>query len=66
MSSFVYPLLLLLFSNFLLQPTTTSVTTYLQSLELDDITSLWDKFPALIGQIKQAGRWKDTRSERLI
>lgn len=55
-SLFVYPFLFVLFANFILQPTTTSVTTYLQSLELDDITSLWDKFPALIGQIKQAGR----------
>jgi hypothetical protein len=28
---------------------------YLQNLELDDLTSLWDKFPALIGKIKEAG-----------
>jgi hypothetical protein len=55
MSSIVYPLILLLIASLFIQPTTAPLPTYLQNLELDDVTSLWDKFPSLIAQIKQAG-----------
>lgn len=54
MPSIVYCLLVLFFTNILFEPTTCALPEYLQSIELDDITSLWDKFPSIIGQIKQA------------
>jgi len=41
--------------NFFIQPTTCAVPNNIQNLELDDVTSLWDKFPSLIDKIKEAG-----------
>jgi hypothetical protein len=31
------------------------VPTNVQNVELDDITSIWDKFPSIIDKIKEAG-----------
>ncbi|CAF0929613.1 unnamed protein product [Adineta ricciae] len=44
----------LLFINFLIQSSTCALPNNIQNLELDDITSLWDKFPAIIDKIKEA------------
>lgn len=55
MSSIVYPLLFLFLISFLIEPTTPAIQNYFQNLELDDVTSLWDKFPSIVAQIKQAG-----------
>jgi hypothetical protein len=55
MPSIFYPLIFIFLTNFFLEPTTCALPAYLQNLELDDITSLWDKFPSIIAQIKQAG-----------
>ena len=46
----------LLLTNLLIQPITCALPNNIQDLELDDITSLWDKFPVLIDKIKEAGR----------
>ncbi len=45
----------LCFINIYIQPITCAVPTNIQNLELDDITSIWDKFPSLIDKIKEAG-----------
>jgi len=55
MPSIFYSLIFLFLTNFLIEPTTCVLPAYFQNLELDDITSLWDKFPSVINQIKQAG-----------
>jgi hypothetical protein len=55
MPSIFYTLTVLFLTNFLIEQTTCALPEYLQNLELDDITSLWDKFPSVINQIKQAG-----------
>ncbi|CAF3690473.1 unnamed protein product [Rotaria sordida] len=54
MPSIIFSLVLLLLTNFFIQPTTCALPTYIQNLELDDITSLVDKFPTLINKIKEA------------
>jgi hypothetical protein len=51
----IYSLTCLFLTNFLIQPTTCAVPTNIQNLELDDVTSLWDKFPSIIDQIKETG-----------
>jgi hypothetical protein len=48
-------LLCLLLTDFFIQPTTCALPNNIQNLELDDVTSLWDKFPILIDKIKEAG-----------
>ena len=55
----------LLFINFLIQSSTCALPNNIQNLELDDITSLWDKFPAIIDKIKEAGMlfWYDKREK---
>jgi hypothetical protein len=55
MPSIIFSLAFLFLTNLLIEPTTCALPSYLQNLELDDLTSLWDKFPALIGKIKEAG-----------
>jgi hypothetical protein len=55
MPSIVFYLIFLFFTNSFIEPTTCAFTNYIQNLELDDITSLWDKFPAIIDRIKEAG-----------
>lgn len=55
MPSIFYPLIFLFLTNIFIEQTTCALPEYLQNLELDDITSLWDKFPSIINQIKQAG-----------
>jgi hypothetical protein len=45
----------LVLTNCLIQLTTCAIPTNIQNLELDDITSLWDKFPSIIDKIKEAG-----------
>jgi hypothetical protein len=55
MPSIFYSLIFLFLTNTFIEPTTCDLPAYLQNLELDDITSLWDKFPSIINQIKQAG-----------
>jgi hypothetical protein len=54
MPSIIYTLIFLFLTNFLIQPTTCALQDYIQNLELDDVTSLWDKFPSFIGKIKDA------------
>ncbi|CAF1180370.1 unnamed protein product [Rotaria sp. Silwood1] len=54
MPSIIYSLGLLLLINFFIEPTTCEIPTFLQNLELDDITSLVDKFPSVISKIKEA------------
>ncbi|UJR37331.1 hypothetical protein I4U23_030039 [Adineta vaga] len=44
----------LLFVNVLIQSTTCALPSNIQNLELDDITSLWDKLPSIIDKIKEA------------
>ena len=46
----------------LIEPSAGALPASLQNLELDDITSLWNKFPSIIVKIKEAGR--QTRGSR--
>ncbi len=51
----IFTLTCLFLINFFIQPTICAVPNDIQNLELDDVTSLWDKFPSLIDKIKEAG-----------
>jgi hypothetical protein len=55
MPSIGFSLIFIFFTHILIEPTTCAWSTNLQNLELDDITSLWDKLPSVIGKIKEAG-----------
>jgi hypothetical protein len=54
MPSIAYKLIFLFLTDFLIQPTACALPDYIQNLELDDITSLWDKVPSIIGKVKDA------------
>ena len=54
MPSIAYKLIFLFLTDLLIQPTTCALPDYIQNLELDDITSLWDKVPSIIGKVKDA------------
>ncbi|CAF1325642.1 unnamed protein product [Adineta steineri] len=54
MPPIIYCTVFLLLINFYIEPTTCAMPAYIQNLELDDITSLWDKFPIIIDKIKEA------------
>lgn len=51
----IFSLTCLVLTKFFIQPTTGALPNNIQNLELDDVTSLWDKFPSLIDKIKEAG-----------
>ena len=45
----------LLVCLFAIQSSRCTLPNNIQNLELDDITSLWEKFPFLIDKLKEAG-----------
>jgi hypothetical protein len=51
----IFSLICLFFLKFFIQTTICSVPTNIQNLELEDVTSSWDKFPSFIDKIKEAG-----------
>ena len=55
MPSLICSLLFLILTNFFIESATSALPNYLQNLELDDITSLLDRFPVIISKIKEAG-----------
>jgi hypothetical protein len=63
----IFTLTCLFLIKFFIQPTICAAPNDIQNLELDDVTSLWDKFPSLIDKIKEAGMLlkydKRTRSQ---
>ena len=68
---FMFPvsaaLLLLLFVTHLsIDPSACALPANIQNLELDDITSLWNKFPSIIGKIQEAGRTTCDRSKATV
>ncbi|CAF4290448.1 unnamed protein product [Rotaria sp. Silwood2] len=54
MPSIIFPLVLVLLTNFFIEPTTCDLPTILQTIELDDITSFVDKIPSIISKVKEA------------
>jgi hypothetical protein len=50
-----FPLTCLFLINIFIQSTLCAVPTNIQNLELDDLISVWDKFPSMIEKIKEAG-----------
>jgi len=55
MRSIIFSLVFVLLTNFLIEPTTCVLPTYLQNLELDDITSLQYELPSIISKISVIG-----------
>jgi len=51
----IFSLTCLFLIKFFIEPTICAAPNNIQNLELDDVTSLWDKFPSLIDKIKEAG-----------
>ncbi len=63
----IFTLTCLCLMKVIIQPTTCAVSNNIQNLELDDVTSLWDKFPSLIDKIKEAGmlfRYDNNQGQR--
>ncbi|CAF1562766.1 unnamed protein product [Rotaria magnacalcarata] len=54
MQSILFSVVFLFLTNFFIEPTTCAIPAYIQNLELDDITSIVDKFPAILTKIKEA------------
>ncbi|CAF4499532.1 unnamed protein product [Rotaria socialis] len=54
MPSILFSVVFLFLTNFFIEPTTCAIPAYIQNLELDDITSIVDKFPAILTKIKEA------------
>jgi hypothetical protein len=55
MTSIIFSLVLVFLTNFLIEPTTCALPTYLQNSELDDIASLRHEFSSIIGKIQVIG-----------
>lgn len=55
MASIIYCVLFLFFTNIFVDQAKCELPAYIQNLQLDDITSLIDKFPAILVKIKEAG-----------
>lgn len=67
MPSIVFSLVFLFLTNFFIEPAKSDIYNYVQNLELDDVTSLVDKFPMIISKMKDAGMLfkKDTKNAHM-
>ena len=59
-------LLVLFITHLSIDPSVCPLPANIQNLELDDITSLWNKFPSIIGKIQEAGRRTCDQSKAIV